>query len=64
MLTADELERLRQSSKRSQEYARQAFGGRPKSAEAIERERAGDEWWDKRLAEMRAAERKAGGDPK
>lgn len=54
MLTADELEALRKNAKESSKLARMAFGGdKPPTPEEIEAERRGDEWWAKRLAEMR-----------
>lgn len=56
MLTADELEALRRAAKAQVAYARRAFGHEPSAAE-IEAEKRGDEWWDRRLAEMRAEER-------
>jgi len=58
MLTADELEALRKDAKEAHELGRRAFGGGPKTPEEIESERRGDEWWEKRLREMREQEAK------
>jgi hypothetical protein len=54
MLTADELEILRNRAKDWARLARQAFAGdRPPSSAEIEAERRGDEWWATHLAEKR-----------
>jgi hypothetical protein len=57
MLTADELERLRKNGKEVSKLARKAFGGGPLTPEEIEAEQRGDEWWAKRLAEIREQEK-------
>ena len=59
MLTADELEALRRRAKERAAYLRAALGS-AQSAAAIEAERRGDEWWAKRLSEMREDERRGG----
>jgi hypothetical protein len=58
-LTADELEELRHKAREGSKLARKAFGGRARSRAEIEAERRGDEWWERRLKEMRAEEAKS-----
>ena len=57
MLTADEVEALRQNAKETRKFAVKAFGGdRPLTPDEIEAERRSDEWWAKHIAEMRERE--------
>jgi hypothetical protein len=56
MLTASELEALRNHAKETLKVARQAFGARPLTDAEIEVERRGDKWWANYLAEMRKRE--------
>ena len=59
MLTADQIEALRRSVKQWQEIAQREFGRAPTPAE-IEAGRRSDEWWEKRLREMREQEKQRG----
>jgi hypothetical protein len=58
MLTADELEELRRADEEHSERARRAFGGGPLTAAQIEARRQSDEWWERRLREMRTEEQR------
>jgi hypothetical protein len=57
MLTADQIEALRRAAKFSMARARQEFGGKVSAAQ-LELERRGEQWWARRLAEMREQEAK------
>ena len=59
MLTADELEALRNDAKETSKFAWEAFGGAPLTEAEIEAQRRSDEWWAKRFAEMRAREQQS-----
>jgi hypothetical protein len=56
MLSADELETLRNSAREASDCGRRAFGGGPLKAEELEQRRRGDEWWAERLRQMRERE--------
>jgi hypothetical protein len=58
MLTADEIEALLKERREASDLARAAFGGGPLTPEELEQRQRGDEWWEKRLRQMREAERK------
>lgn len=56
MLTADELEALRDHAKDCRKFAWRTFGGAPPAAAEIDAERRSNEWWANHLAEMRKRE--------
>jgi hypothetical protein len=56
MLSADEIEVLLADFRNAGDLARHAFGGRPLTAEELERRRRSDEWWTERLRQMRERE--------